>query len=144
MNRSDSRFLNRSRLTTLVLVTGGLLGLLAGCTSDEGNPVPSGPPPITTGGGGGTGEAGESPGGAANNGGSSNRAGSANGGADGGSSPAAEGGEGGEAGTGPVLPACPATTDEGFLNAPSPATTIKSHFDNTRLGVHDSLPELPH
>ncbi len=27
MNRSDSRFLNRSRLTTLVLVTGGLLGL---------------------------------------------------------------------------------------------------------------------
>ena len=144
MNRSDFRFLNRSNLTALVLVTGSALGLLAACSSDE-NTVPTKPPPISTGGGGGTGEggeAGESTSGGSTNGGSTSQGGSSNGGK-GGSAPIEEGGagdEGGEAGGGPVIPDCP-TSDLGFLNAPSPATTQKSKFDGARLpATTQSLP----
>ncbi len=141
MNRSDYRFLNRSRLAALVLVTGSVLGLLVACGDDE-NPGPSGPPPITTGGGGGTGEAGEDSGGATTTAGSGNRSGSANGGASahGGSGTVEEGGaaglggEGGEAGAGgPLNPDCP-TTDKGFLNAPSPGNVLTSEFNNARVG----------
>ena len=148
MNRSDFRLMNRSRLVALVLLTGGALGLVAACSSDGGNSVPSGPPPITTGGGGAVGEAGENTGGAPTNAGATNHAGATNGGGSkGGSAPDSEGGEGGEvggdAGAGPVSPTCP-TTDQEFLNAPSPSSVQKSNFDNVkRLGAHATLPPLP-
>lgn len=152
MNRSDNRFLNRSHLTALVLITGCVLGMLAACSSDGGNSVPSGPPPISTAGGGATGEAGEDSGGSSTTGGSTSHAGSSNGGTGGRSTPIGEGGEagadvvgqGGEAGEGPgpVVRVCP-TTELGFLNAPSPATVLKSTFDNARLGSHpQGLPAL--
>jgi len=154
MNRSESRLLNRPRLTALVLVTAGVLGLLAACSSDGGNSAPSTPPPITTGGGGsggaGSGDAGDdSSGGNAPGAGASSRAGSSNGGgSNGGSGPISDGGEGGElsgdAGAPPVSSTCP-KTDLGFLNAPTPATIQKSHFDNLKrlgLGPTDTLPPL--
>jgi|KBSMisStandDraft_5_1062788.scaffolds.fasta_scaffold368650_2 hypothetical protein len=149
MKSSNDRLLNRPRLTALVLVAGGVLGLLAACSSD-GNPTPGKPPVVNTGGGGsggntssggGENEAGESSGGSAQ-GGRAHGGGSQGGRANVGD--AGEGGgagEGGEAGAAPVDPSCP-TTDLGFLNQPS--NSQKSVFDNTkRLGAHATLPPLP-
>jgi len=146
MNSTTYRFQNRPRLTiALVLAAGGVLGLLAACSSD-GNPTPS--HPVITTGGGGSGGAGESDAGETSVGGS--RAGSGNntaGGANGGSGgrpvvvEGGAGGEAGEAGAGPLAPTCP-TTDLGFFNQPS--SSQKSPFDNTkRLGAHTPLPPLP-
>jgi hypothetical protein len=146
MNSSSIRTLNRRRLTALVLVTAGMLGALAACSSDGGNPTPGKPPVVNTGGsggraGGGVSDAGEDSGGSAQGG----RA--QGGGSQGGNSnvgDAGEGGgagEGGEAGALPVDPSCP-TTDLGFLNQPSKSQ--KSVFDNKkRLGDHPTLPPLP-
>jgi hypothetical protein len=145
MNSTTLRIVNRSRVTALVLVAGGVLGLLAACSSDGGNPSPSGPPVINTGGGGSGGkapagnEAGEDSGGTAQGGrppgpqgGSSNSGDAGEGGG---------AGEGGEAGAPPVDPSCP-TTDLGFLNQAT--TSQKSLFDNNkRLGAHTTLPALP-
>ena len=148
MNSTTYRFSNRSRLsTTLLIGAGAVLGLLAACSSDGGNPSPSKPPVISTGGGGhggaGEGDAGEnSEGGSTVKGGSGNQGGGSNGGSggrvieDGG-----EGGEGGEAGEGPIVPNCP-DTDLGFFNQPT--SSQKSPFDNAkRLGAAATLPALP-
>jgi len=145
MNSSTVRLSNRSRLTALALIAGGVLGLLAACSSDGGNPKPRNPI-INTGGGGGRlgagdNDAGESSGGSAE-GGRAQAGGSQGGSSNGGD--AGEGGgagEGGEAGALPVDPSCP-TTDLGFLNQPSKSQ--KSAFDNSkRLGPHPTLPPLP-
>lgn len=154
MNHSEYRSLTRSRLPLLVLVAGGVLGLFSACSSDGGNPAPSGPPVITTGGGGsggkGSGEAGESSGGSPAQAGANSHAGNSNGGSGGAgvTGNAGEGGlgEGGEAGAAPTpFVACPSdgpTTDLGFLNRES--TAQKAAFDNTkRLGAHATLPALP-
>jgi hypothetical protein len=146
MNSSTDRLLNRPRWTALVLVAGGVLGLLAACSSDE-NPAPGKPPVVNTGGGGGKAgagdsDAGESSGGSAQGGraqGGGSQGGNAGEAGEGGS--AGEGGGAGEAGAAPVDPSCP-TTDLGFLNQPS--NSQKSVFDNTkRLGAHPTLPPLP-
>jgi len=147
MNSSTDRFLNRTRLTALVLVTGGVLGLLAACSSDGGNPTPSNPI-INTGGGGSSGKAGGGQSDAGEDSGGSAQGGRAQGGgSQGGNSNSGDAGEGGGAGEGgeggapPVDPSCP-TTDLGFLNQES--TSQKSVFDNTkRLGAHATLPPLP-
>jgi hypothetical protein len=146
MNSSTDRLLNRSRLTALALIAGGVLGLLAACSSDGGNPRPRNPI-INTGGGGkggaGDNDAGESSGGSAEGGRAAQAGGSQGGRSNGGD--AGEGGgagdDGGEAGAPPVDPSCP-TTDLGFLNQPSKSQ--KSTFDNSkRLGSHPTLPPLP-
>ena len=155
MNHSDNRLLTRSRLAMLGLVTGGVLGLLAACSSDGGNAQPSGPPVISTGGGGSgnggsggvKGEAGGGTAGGAAHAGSTGKAGSGSGGSaptEGGAT--GDGGDGGEAGsTAQPYVACPSdgpTTDLGFLNRAS--TAQKSAFDNVkRLGAHAELPALP-
>jgi hypothetical protein len=147
MNSSTDRSLNRTRLTALSLVAGGVLGLLAACSTDGGNPTPSNPI-INTGGGGGGGKAGGSVSDAGEDSGGTPQGGRAQGGSSQGgnsnSSDAGEGGsagEGGEAGAPPVDPSCP-TTDLGFLNQPS--NSQKSVFDNVkRLGAHATLPPLP-
>lgn len=132
----------------LLIGAGAVLGLLAACSSDGGNPSPSKPPVISTGGGGhgGDGDAGEagegetSEGGSTANGGSGNKAGSSNGGS-GGRLVEEEGGASGAAGEGPIVPNCP-DTDLGFLNQPT--SSQKSPFDNAkRLGAAATLPVLP-
>lgn len=149
MNSTISRFSNRSRLSTaLLLGAGSLLGVLAGCSSDD-NPGPSKPPVISTGGGGNGGNAGEndagesSVGGSTTNGGSGNKAGGSNGGSGGGvvEEEGGASGQGGEAGEGPITSTCP-TTDIEFLNQPS--SSQKTPFDNDkRLGAAAALPPLP-
>ncbi|HEX2671943.1 MAG TPA: hypothetical protein VHM25_13765 [Polyangiaceae bacterium] len=146
MNSKTYRFSNRSRLSTALLIgAGAVLGLLAACSSDGGNPSPSKPPVISTGGGGhggaGEGEAGEnSEGGSTVKGGSGNNGGRSNGGS-GGRVVEDEGGAGGEAGEGPIVANCP-DSDLGFLNQPS--SSQKSPFDNAkRLGAAATLPVLP-
>ena len=156
MNHFKYRFLSQPRLSALVLIT-GVLGVLAACSSDGGNDIPSGPPVISTGGGGqGNGEAGESPstgGSTPAHGGSSNQGGGAP------TSEAGAGGEAGEAGAtgnptgtagsggvgvggaGGASATCP-TSDLGFYNQPT--TSQSSVFDNVkRLGTHATLPNLP-
>jgi hypothetical protein len=148
MKTTTHRFTNRARLTaSLSLIAGGVLGLLAACSSDGGNPKPSTPPVVNTGGGGhgGTtiGDAGESSVGGSNTvgGSSGNRAGSGNGGSGQVEEGAGAGGEAGEAGAGPISPTC-ADSDEGFLNQPTKSQ--KAPFDNSkRLGAAAALPPLP-
>lgn len=142
MNRS--KLWSRSRLAALALLGGGTLGLLAACSSDEGNATPSNPI-INTGGSGGNGggaagdssEAGIADQGGNGNGGSrlTGDAGEAGQGGAAGNSAAGEG-----PGNGGTSPVCP-TTDLGFLNQAS--TSQSSTFDNAeRLGTFSTLPAL--
>jgi len=149
MNSTTYRSPNRPRLTTaLVLIAGGVVGLLAACSSDGPNARPSdGKPPVINTGGGGSGNS-DNDAGESSVAGSRANAGRSNGGSGGKGAPVAEGGasgEGGEAGEagagpGPVV-ACPATDDLGFLNQPS--SSQKEPFENTkRLGAAAALPPL--
>jgi hypothetical protein len=152
MNSFKYRFLSQPRLSVLVLITGGVLGMLAACSSDGGNDAPT--PVVSTGGGGqGNGEAPSTGGSTPAHGGSSSH---------GGSAPTTEAGAGGEAGeagstgnptgtagtggagvggSGGAAATCP-TSDLGFYNQPT--TSQSSVFDNVkRLGTHATLPNLP-
>jgi hypothetical protein len=145
---------DRLALIALSLTAGGLLGLIAACSSDS-NPTPGGPVIVSTAGSGGKGGASGSSAGAS---GGSSRGGSSSGGdssSDGGSNEAGEageggaagaksggsGGSGGSAGSGPLPATCP-KSDVGFYNQPS--ASLKSPFDDVkRLGTHATLPALP-
>lgn len=143
MNSTTYRFTNRARLTTTLLVAlGTVLGSLAACSSDGGNPKPS--TPVVTTGGGGHGGGGEEDAGESSVGGTSAGTGNKGGSANGGSGHVEEGGAAGdvgEAGAGPIPADCPAT-DQDFLNQPTKSQ--KAPFDNgKRLGAAAALPPLP-
>jgi hypothetical protein len=139
---NSTTYLNRSRLTTTLLVSAfGVLGLLAACSTDGGNPSPTNPPVISTGGGGKGGGTVDEDAGESSVGGTIANGGSGHTGGNGGSDDIGGAGEGGEAGTGPVSPSCP-STDLEFLNQPT--TSQKAPFDNDkRLGAQAALPPLP-
>jgi hypothetical protein len=141
MNRS--KLWSRSGLAALALFGGGTLGLLAACSSDEGNATPSNPIINTGGSGGNGGGAGDS-----SEAGTADQGGNANGGSTltGDAGEAGQGGAAGNnaAGDGPgnggASAVCP-TTDLGFLNQTS--TSQSSTFDNAeRLGTFSTLPAL--